>query len=70
MVYPQGTEEGTEYSNLVGAGRVAQDLEKIFKEAKKKSGKAKKHQTSKTANNFKLHRYQFHSRYLQNVLSH
>ena len=35
-------------SNLVGAGRVAQDLEKKFK---KKSGKAKKHQTSKTANN-------------------
>ena len=37
-------------SKLVGAGRVAQDLEKKFKEAKKKSGTAKKHQPSKTAN--------------------
>ena len=37
-------------SKLVGAGRVAQDLEEKFKEAKKQSGSAKKHQPSKTAN--------------------
>ena len=42
-------------SKLVGAGRVAQDLEKKFKEekfkeAKKQSDNAKKHQPSKTAN--------------------
>ena len=37
-------------SKLVGAGRIAQDLEKKFKEAKKQSDSAKKHQPSKTAN--------------------
>ena len=37
-------------SNLVGAGRVGQDLEKKLKEAKKQSDSAKKHQPSKTAN--------------------
>ena len=37
-------------SKLVGAGRVAQVLEKKFKEAKKQSDSAKKHQPSKTAN--------------------
>ena len=35
---------------LVGAGRVGQDLEKKFKDAKKQSDSAKKHQPSKTAN--------------------
>ena len=37
-------------SKLVGAGRIAQDLEKKFKEAKKQSDSAKKHPQSKTAN--------------------
>ena len=37
-------------SNLVGAGRVGQDLEKKFKDAKKQSDSAKKHQPSKTSN--------------------
>ena len=36
-------------SKLVGAGRVAQDLEKKFKEAKKQSKDAKKHKQSTTA---------------------
>ena len=37
-------------SKLVEAGRIAQDLEKKFKEAKKQSDSAKKHPQSKTAN--------------------
>ena len=36
-------------SKLVGAGRVAQDLENKFKEAKKQSDSAKKHKLSQTA---------------------
>ena len=37
-------------SNLVGEGRVAQGLEKKFKEAKKQSDSAKKHKLSQTEN--------------------
>ena len=37
-------------SDLVGVGRVAQDLEKRFKEAKKQSENAKKHKLSQAAN--------------------
>ena len=37
-------------SKLVGAGRIAQHLENIFKEAKKQSENAKKHKLSQTTN--------------------
>ena len=42
-------------SKLVGAGRVAQDLENKFKEAKKQSDSAKKHKLSQMANYTSFH---------------